>query len=275
MISYGDLFIALFYKDKNLKMNQKKENIEQELTDFGYENISFLEKKRKVEDLFNRISSSYDLMNDLMSGGFHRLWKDLFVKRVSPLPSETVLDLAAGTGDISIRLLKASQQMIHLFISDLSFKMLEIGEKRILDTGFVKNLNFLVTEAEALPFPDCFFDKITISFGLRNVSHRKEALSEVFRVLKPNGQFFCLEFSHPIFESLKKIYKCYSFGVIPHLGQFIAQDKEAYRYLIESIQRFPDQDALLKEFIEAGLTSCSYENLLGGIAAIHRGFKIL
>ncbi|MBS0185292.1 MAG: bifunctional demethylmenaquinone methyltransferase/2-methoxy-6-polyprenyl-1,4-benzoquinol methylase UbiE [Proteobacteria bacterium] len=254
-------------------MIQNKENLDQEVTDFGYEDISFLDKKRKVEDLFNRISSSYDLMNDLMSAGFHRLWKDLFVKRVAPLPSETILDLAAGTGDISLRLLKESHQTIRLFISDLSFKMLEIGEKRILDAGFVKNLNFLVIEAETLPFPDCFFDKITISFGLRNVSHRKEALSEIFRVLKPNGQFFCLEFSHPIFESLKKVYTCYSFAVIPHLGQLIAKDKKAYQYLIESIQRFPHQEALLKEFIEAGLTSCSYENLLGGIAAIHRGFK--
>ena len=255
-------------------MIDKKENSNQSLTDFGFENIPIPQKKRSVEDLFNRISSSYDLMNDLMSGGLHRLWKDLFVKRVSPLPSEAILDLAAGTGDISIRLLKASHQTIRLFISDLSFKMLEIGEKRILDAGFVKNLSFVVTGAETLPFPDCTFDKITISFGLRNVSNRGQVLSEVFRVLKPNGQFFCLEFSHPVFQSLKKIYNCYSFEVIPRLGELVAKDKKAYQYLVESIQRFPNQESLLKEFQEAGFTSCSFENLFGGISAIHRGSKI-
>ena len=255
------------------KMIEKKEQPNQSLTDFGFENIPFSEKKRNVEDLFNRISSSYDLMNDLMSGGLHRLWKDHFVKRVAPLPSDTILDLAGGTGDISLRLLKASHQSIRLFVSDLSFKMLEIGEKRILDGGFVKNINWVVSGAEALPFPDCFFDKITISFGLRNVSNRTEALSEVFRVLKPNGQFFCLEFSQPIFESLKKIYHCYSFQIIPRLGELVAQDKKAYQYLVESIQRFPDQETLLKEFQGAGFISCSYENLFGGISAIHQGYK--
>ena len=233
-------------------MIEKKEKRDPSLTDFGFMDISFSEKKRNVQDLFNRISSSYDLMNDLMSGGMHRLWKDLFVKRVAPLPSDVILDLAAGTGDISLRLLKTSHQRIHLFMSDLSLKMLENGEKRILDAGFIKNINFVVIGAETLPFPDGFFDKITISFGLRNVSNRKEALSEIFRVLKPNGQFFCLEFSHPIFESLKKIYNCYSFEVIPRLGELVAQDKKAYQYLVESIQRFPNQEALLKEFQEAG-----------------------
>lgn len=243
-------------------------------TNFGFESVSFFDKKRKVIDLFNRVSSSYDLMNDVMSGGLHRVWKDIFVKRVSPIPQEIILDLASGTGDISYRLLKASHQKIFLFSSDLSFNMLQRGQQRMIDEGFVKNIFWTLSNAEAIPFRDHFFDKITLSFGLRNVANRLNALSEIHRVLKPKGSFFCLEFSRPLSEPLRKLYTCYSFGVIPLLGHFVAHDKKAYQYLVESIQQFPSQEDLLKEMQAVGFKSCTYENLMGGICAIHTGTKL-
>ena len=228
--------------------------------------------KKEIHHLFNRISSSYDLMNDIMSGGLHRVWKDIFVKRVAPQAGEIFLDLAGGTGDITQRLLKKTQQNSDLFVADLNFKMIYLGRSRLIDQGLIKNIYWTVACAEDLPFPNDSFDKITISFGLRNVSDRRKSLEEIYRVLKPNGTFFCLEFSHPSFPILRKAYQCYS-TFIPLMGDFIAQDRAAYQYLVDSIQRFPLQEALQKEFEEMGFLSCSFENLTGGIVAIHQGTK--
>lgn len=255
-------------------MDRSTRPFSEDLTDFGFQKISPLGKKQKVEDLFNRVSSSYDLMNDLMSAGLHRLWKDYFATCVSPSPLEKILDLAGGTGDIAFRLLEKSNKPIDLFVADLSLKMIEIGQRRCLDKGILKPILWAVSSAEELPFPDNFFDKITISFGLRNVFDRKKSLSEVYRVLKTQGTFFCLEFSHPTSECLRKLYKAYSFSILPLLGELVAQQRDAYQYLVESIACFPAQEALLKEFQDAGFSSNSYENLMGGIVALHKGSKI-
>lgn len=244
-------------------------------TDFGFEDIPIALKTHRVEELFNRIANSYDLMNDVMSGGLHRIWKDTFVRRVNPSPFEKILDLAGGTGDIAFRLSNKTQKKMDIHICDLSLSMLKKGKRRALDIGLFKNIFWTNGVAEQLPFPAQSFDKITISFGLRNVSLRKEALCEIYRVLKSNGTFFCLEFSKPIVSPFRKLYDCYSFSLIPIMGALIAKDRDAYQYLVESIKRFPPQDQLIDEMKEVGFLSCSYENLTGGIAAIHWGKKEL
>ena len=251
----------------------KDKNPNKNLTDFGFEEISILEKTHRIEALFNRIAGSYDLMNDVMSGGLHRLWKDIFVRTINPTLPEKILDLAGGTGDIAFRISNKTQQEMKIHICDLSLSMLKKGRCRALDQGLFKNIFWTNGSAELLPFPAQSFDKVTISFGLRNVSSRREALSEIYRVLKSNGTFFCLEFSKPIFTPFRKLYECYSFSLIPKMGALIAKDRDAYQYLVESIKQFPSQEILLTEMKNVGFSSCDYDNLSGGIAAIHWGCK--
>lgn len=244
-----------------------------EYTNFGFEKIPLAEKTSRIEALFNRIADSYDLMNDIMSGGLHRVWKDIFVRTIDPKSPEKILDLAGGTGDVAFRISDKTHQKTELHICDLSSEMLKKGKLRALDQGFFKNLFWINGSGEQLPYPAQSFDKVTISFGLRNVTSRSEVLSEIYRILKSNGTFFCLEFSKPIFPPFRKLYEYYSFSLIPRMGALIAKDRDAYQYLVESIAEFPDQKTLLQEMKTTGFLSCGYDNLSGGIAAIHWGKK--
>lgn len=242
--------------------------------DFGFQTVSPEEKTKRVQSLFSSVSSRYNLMNDVMSLGLHRSWKNYFVRMISPPPGGKILDVGGGTGDIAYLLHQYyPDRSLSIIPFDLTYKMLNEGRKKSLDKGLLLN-QWCCGNGETLPFPDEIFDCYTISFGLRNITHREKALKEAKRVLKKEGWFYCLEFSklsHPFF---KKLYHLYSFQLIPFLGEHIAKDKEAYQYLVESIERFPNQVALREEITEAGLQEVSYENIFNGVVAIHKGRKI-
>lgn len=240
-------------------------------TDFGFQDVDSSEKTNLVTDVFRRVASNYDLMNDVMSFGIHRWWKDQLIQRISHKKEEKFLDVAGGTGDIALRLLNKSAPESDITICDINPAMLEQGRARAIDQGVIKGLQWVCGTAENLPFPNASFDVYTIAFGLRNVTNKESALKEAFRVLKPGGRFYCLEFSkvnHPLFE---KAYSLYSFNVIPRIGALIAKDQAAYQYLVESIVRFPSQEQLTTMIKEAGFASVSYQNLTHGIVAIHEG----
>lgn len=239
-------------------------------TDFGFKEIPLEEKAKKVQDLFGRVASSYDLMNDLMSLGVHRLWKQNFIHRLPLKENQTVLDVAGGTGDIAINIQKAYPHLdLKVMVCDLTLPMIEEGRNNAINTGMIHNLYWCNGSAENLPIPDKSIDVYTIVFGLRNVADKEKALLEAARVLKPGGHFFCLEFSQPIIPMLSKIYDAYSFNVLPLLGKYIARDQDAYQYLVESIRQFPDQKTLLQKMNNAGFKEAAYENWWGGIAALH------
>lgn len=242
-------------------------------TDFGFQDVDSSEKTSLVTDIFRRVAHHYDLMNDVMSLGIHRWWKDQFIQRISPKKDEKFIDVASGTGDISLRLLKKAAPETDITICDINLSMLEQGRSRAIDQGVIKGLRWVCGTAENLPFPDSSFDVYTIAFGLRNVTNKKLALEEAFRVLKPGGRFYCLEFSKVNHSLLEKAYSLYSFNIIPKIGALIAKDKAAYQYLVESIARFPSQDELLIMMKESGFSSVAYQNLTQGIVAIHEGIK--
>jgi demethylmenaquinone methyltransferase/2-methoxy-6-polyprenyl-1,4-benzoquinol methylase len=245
-----------------------------ETTHFGFATVPTAEKTLRVQRLFEGVAGRYDLMNDLMSGGIHRLWKRALIERVAPRPGWRVLDLAGGTGDIAFRLLKA-QPAAGVVVCDLTPGMLVVGRDRATDRGLFKaDLQWVAGNAEALPFPDRSVEAVTIAFGLRNVTRPAVALAEARRVLKPGGRFFCLEFSHVVLPLLDRLYELYSFSVLPWLGEVVAKDRASYQYLAESIRRFPPQAALVEMMERAGLRRSRYENLSGGIAAIHSGWRI-
>lgn len=239
---------------------------------FGYEPVAANEKTARVREVFSRVADKYDIMNDFMSGGIHRLWKRRFVNRIRPLAHHRILDVAGGTGDISFLLYKRAQPDIT--VSDINPAMLEVGQARAADRGLIGKLQWREANAETLPFEDHSFDVYTIAFGLRNVTHIDKALREAYRVLQPGGRFFCLEFSRPAYEPLRKLYDAYSFKIIPQLGDLVANDRESYQYLVESIRQFPHQQGLKLKMEDAGFKHTRYENLSGGIAAIHSGVKI-
>jgi demethylmenaquinone methyltransferase / 2-methoxy-6-polyprenyl-1,4-benzoquinol methylase len=241
-------------------------------TNFGFQEVSSSEKTRRVTDVFHRVARRYDLMNDVMSTGIHRLWKDQFIRMMNPVGEVHLLDVAGGTGDIAFRFLEACAQG-SVTICDINPGMIEQGRDRALDRGITKRLKWVCGDASALPFEDASFDFYSISFGLRNVTFRIKALEEAFRVLKPGGQFFCLEFSKVQLPGLKELYHFYSFSLIPRLGAWIARDRDAYQYLVESIAQFPDQAQLEKEVRAAGFDNVKFHNLSAGIAAIHQGIK--
>jgi demethylmenaquinone methyltransferase/2-methoxy-6-polyprenyl-1,4-benzoquinol methylase len=241
---------------------------------FGFEDVPAAEKTRRVRQVFDSVAARYDLMNDLMSAGIHRLWKDDFVAQVAPRPGQLCLDVAGGTGDIAFRLARRGADVI---VCDINASMLEVGRDRAWDRGLVNldgRLDWVCGAAEALPLPDRSVDTYTIAFGLRNVTEIGQALAEARRVLKPGGRFFCLEFSRVRLEPLRRAYDAYSFSVLPRIGALVARDAAAYRYLAESIRRFPDQEALLALMAEAGLARGRYRNLSGGIAAIHSAWRL-
>ena len=237
---------------------------------FGYEDVTPEEKTRRVGGVFASVASSYDVMNDAMSGGLHRVWKDVFVRRVKPRDGEAILDMAGGTGDIAFRMAKHGAAVT---VADINPAMLEVGIERAAKRG-IDGLVWSEANAETLQWPDRFFDAYTIAFGIRNVTDIPKALSEAHRVLKRGGRFFVLEFSQTLWPGFADVYDAYSHRIVPKVGKAIAGDEESYRYLIESIRRFPNM-ARFKDMIgEAGFVQAKVEPMLGGLVAIHSGWKI-
>lgn len=241
---------------------------------FGEEKVSPEEKTGKVIGVFDSVADKYDIMNDLMSGGLHRLWKDRLIREIRPRANYKYLDVAGGTGDIAFRIRQKIGQDSDITVFDLNENMLNVGRDRAIDKGWLKCFEWTTGNAESLPFPDNSFDIYTIAFGLRNVTHIDTALAEAARVLKPGGRFFCLEFSHVEEPALGKLYDLYSFNIIPKIGKIITQDADSYQYLVESIRKFPSQKDLCERMEAAGLSQAKYSSLTGGIVAIHKGFKI-
>ncbi|GFQ03002.1 2-methoxy-6-polyprenyl-1 4-benzoquinol methylase mitochondrial [Phtheirospermum japonicum] len=260
-------------------------------TSFGFKEVREEEKSQLVGNVFTSVASSYDIMNDVMSGGLHRLWKERLVSKLNPFPGMKHLDVAGGTGDVAFRILdsinsvgRRAMRDIHddnvldetqIFVCDINPNMLNVGKKRAQERGFGndKSLVWVEGDAEALKFEDNSMDGYTIAFGIRNVTHIEKALAEAHRVLKRGGRFLCLELSHVELPIFKDLYDYYSFSVIPALGELVAGDRESYQYLVESIRRFPSQEKFASMIAEAGFEKVEYENLVGGVVAIHSGLK--
>ncbi|KHK89534.1 class I SAM-dependent methyltransferase [Novosphingobium malaysiense] len=237
---------------------------------FGYEEVSADEKEQRVGAVFSSVARKYDMMNDAMSAGMHRLWKDKFVRRVKPREGEHILDMAGGTGDIAFRMAKSGALIT---VSDINQDMLDVGIDRAVQRG-LDGLVWSRQNAEELTFPDRFFDAYTIAFGIRNVTHIDKALAEAFRVLKYGGRFFCLEFSTTEWPGFKEIYDGYSHKLVPKIGQMVAGDADSYRYLIESIRRFPPMPEFEAMIRKAGFKHTRVEPIMGGLVAIHSGWKV-
>ncbi len=242
-------------------------------THFGSETVLESEKAGRVRGLFSDVASKYDVMNDAMSMGIHRIWKEAMMDWLAPRPGQKLLDVAGGTGDISFRFLDRAGSG-HATVLDLTEPMLVEGRKRAEAAMMVDSLDWIVGDAMALPFEDNTFDVYTISFGIRNVTRPQEALNEAFRVLKPGGRLMVLEFSQIPNDLMQKVYDLYSFNIIPQLGQVIAGDRDSYQYLVESIRNFPDQETFLKMVEQAGFEQAKYRNLSMGIACLHSGWKL-
>lgn len=242
-------------------------------TDFGFTKVSPKEKTAKVGEVFHSVAEKYDLMNDLMSLGLHRLWKRFAINLGQFRPGHKVLDLAGGTGDLSARIQPIVGESGQVILSDINFSMLGVGRDRLLDAGKFDSIKVVQADAESLPFPDNYFDRVIIGFGLRNVTKKENALSEMRRVLKPGGCVLVLEFSTVKLPVLDKLYDFYSFSILPKMGELVANDADSYRYLAESIRMHPDQESLKNLMQAAGLEDCDYHNLSGGMVAVHRGYK--
>ncbi|XP_039134077.1 2-methoxy-6-polyprenyl-1,4-benzoquinol methylase, mitochondrial [Dioscorea cayenensis subsp. rotundata] len=260
-------------------------------TSFGFKQVQEDEKSKLVGGVFSSVASSYDLMNDMMSAGLHRLWKDRLVSKLHPFPGMKHLDVAGGTGDVAFRVLesitsvsdRALQEGLSgiedetkIFVCDINPNMLNVGKKRAVEKGLGEDcsLHWVEGDAEALSFADGSMDGYTIAFGIRNVTHIEKVLSEAYRVLKRGGRFLCLELSHVELPVFKQIYDYYSFSIIPAMGEFLAGDRDSYQYLVESIRRFPNQETFARMILDAGFQKVEYENLVGGVVAIHSGLKL-
>lgn len=241
---------------------------------FGRQQVNAQEKTRKVLGVFDSVAAKYDIMNDFMSGGLHRLWKDRLIREIRPRKDMAFLDVAGGTGDIAFRIYKATDGQAKITVSDINASMLKVGRERGINRGIVKNVSWKEADAAALPFENNSFDVYTIAFGLRNVTLIDNALREAYRVLKPGGRFFCLEFSHVKEPTLAKLYDAYSFGVIPKIGKVITKDEDSYQYLVESIRNMPTQEALKQRLQDAGFDKARYTNLTYGVVAIHEAWKL-
>ncbi len=252
---------------------QKTSGENPDTTHFGFEEVAWAEKAGKVREIFDSVASRYDLMNDLMSAGIHRLWKKFTIEQTGLRPGQRALDVAGGTGDLSSAMARKTGAEGLVVLTDINAAMLERGRNRLLDEGLAGNLSFAQANAECLPFADDSFDCVTIAFGLRNVTDKDAALRSMFRVLRPGGQLLVLEFSQPVVPGLKPFYEFYSFHILPVLGRLIASDEDSYRYLAESIRRHPDQETLSGMMSAAGFEKTQYHNLSGGIVALHRGYK--
>lgn len=260
---------------KKSKINNASHETTQE--GFGYQKTAPETRTKLVREVFESVAPKYDVMNDIMSLGIHRLWKRDFVNSVEPKADEAILDLAGGTGDIAFLMQKARSKFTSptnkITICDINPAMLNVGKQRAMDRGLHGKFNWVEGNAEELPFDDNSFDVVTIAFGLRNVTRLSKALADILRVLKPGGRFYCLEFSHIPVPLLQKAYDRYSFSFLPWMGEKVAGDRAAYQYLAESIRAFPDQQALVKLMQDAGFSAVRYRNVSVGIAAIHSGFK--
>ena len=241
-------------------------------THFGYQEVDELDKKKFVGDVFTSVAKNYDVMNDAMSFGMHRLWKKILVELASIGEDDFILDIASGTGDIS-KLISKEYPNTNIFMSDINYEMLDEGRNRAIDESFNRNCHFCQLSGEELPFKDNTFDLITVGFGLRNFTDKEKGLKEMKRCLKKNGKLLVLEFSKPINPVFSKIYDWYSFNVLPKLGSLLANDSDSYQYLAESIRMHPDQDKLKKMMLTVGLNNCKFFNLLNGIVAIHIGYN--
>lgn len=250
-------------------MNEK----EQQTTDFGFQQVAVSEKAGKVAGVFSSVASKYDVMNDVMSFGIHRLWKRYAVSVSGIRSGHNVLDVAGGTGDLTKAWSKRVGDKGQVILTDINAEMLEVGRDNLLDQGYAANVDYVQADAEHLPFADNYFDCISIGFGLRNVTNKDQALKEMLRLLKPGGRVLVLEFSKPMLSWLEKIYDRYSFSLLPWLGKIIANDEASYRYLAESIRMHPDQDTLKSMMQAVGYDNCDYYNLTGGIVALHKGYK--
>jgi len=252
----------------------KPEKKNKEAQWFGYKKVNPTEKSGLVQGVFDSVAKNYDLMNDVMSGGVHRVWKNTLIRLMRPRPDKKLLDVAGGTGDIAFKYLKKAGTCAEITVCDINQNMLDVGRDRAFDRGIVKGIDWVHGDAQKLPFEDETFDLYSISFGLRNVPKIDDALKEAHRVLKPGGYFYCLEFSEVQVPVLNKLYDLYSFTLLPKMGKYIAKDEESYKYLAESIRQFPKQAELEQRMYDAGFKDAHYINLSGGIAAIHIGLKI-
>lgn len=247
--------------------------MDQKTTHFGYKTVNVEEKAGKVADVFHSVASNYDLMNDLMSAGVHRLWKRMTIEMSGVRSGNKVLDIAGGTGDLAAKFSRIVGKDGYVVLADINESMLKVGRDRLMDLGVVDNVKFSQSDAQYLPFPDNTFDVITIAFGLRNVTDKELALKSMLRVLKPGGRLLVLEFSKPGNPVLSKIYDTYSFNILPKLGKLFADDAESYQYLAESIRMHPDQQTLMGMMNDAGFTNTDFHNMTGGVVALHRGVK--
>ncbi|PKA52678.1 2-methoxy-6-polyprenyl-1,4-benzoquinol methylase, mitochondrial [Apostasia shenzhenica] len=259
-------------------------------TSFGFKEVREEEKSKLVGNVFSSVASSYDIMNDLMSGGLHRLWKHRLVSKLHPFPGMKHLDVAGGTGDVAFRILESIKSVRYrdvqgvldgfgetqIYVCDINPNMLSVGKNRAIEKGLgdEQSLVWIEGDAEALSFNDLSMDGYTIAFGIRNVTHMEKALAEAYRVLKRGGRFLCLELSHVEAPLFKQIYDYYSFAVIPAMGELVAGDRESYQYLVESIRRFPNQETFAQMMADTGFEKVEYENLVGGVVAIHSGVKL-
>jgi demethylmenaquinone methyltransferase / 2-methoxy-6-polyprenyl-1,4-benzoquinol methylase len=241
--------------------------------DFGFKDVPLKDKARRVRGVFDSVADRYDLMNDLMSGGAHRLWKQFTLSLTGLKAGGRALDIAGGTGDLAAGLARQVGRSGLVVLADINASMLEHGRDRLIDGALTASLVYAQADAERLPFADGSFDCVTIGFGLRNVTDKAAALASMHRVLKPGGQLLVLEFSTPVIPVLSRLYDAYSFNVLPWLGRVVAGDADSYRYLAESIRRHPDQHTLLEMMRTAGLEACRYHNLMGGVVALHRGYR--
>ena len=243
-------------------------------TDFGFEEVPLEEKARRVSSVFSSVADRYDLMNDLMSFGVHRLWKRFVVELAGVREGQNVLDVAGGTGDLAAKLSRRVGESGMVVLADVNADMLEVASNRLIDFGILEGISFVQADAESLPFAGNMFDVVTIAFGLRNVTRKERALESMLRVLRPGGKLLILEFSRLRVPSLAPLYRSYIMNAIPRMGELVAGDSASYRYLAESIQMHPPQEELLRMMREAGFERCDCRNLSGGIAAVHRGYKL-
>lgn len=254
-------------------MTEHDKKTSDDTTHFGYQTVEKSKKASKVAEVFHSVAAKYDVMNDLMSFGVHRIWKRYTIERAAARAGQTILDIAGGTGDLTAKFSKIVGPTGKIVLADINESMLKVGRNKLVDSGIVGNVEYVQANAECLPFPDNYFDRITIAFGLRNVTEKEKALESMYRILKPGGKLLVLEFSKPALPALSKVYDVYSFSLLPAMGKVVANDAESYKYLAESIRMHPDQEALKQLMMNAGFDEVEYTNLTGGIVALHIGKK--
>ncbi|PCK01472.1 MAG: bifunctional demethylmenaquinone methyltransferase/2-methoxy-6-polyprenyl-1,4-benzoquinol methylase UbiE [Alteromonadaceae bacterium] len=246
---------------------------EEKTTHFGYQQVNVEDKADRVASVFHSVAARYDLMNDLMSGGVHRIWKRFTIELANASPGDTILDIAGGTGDLTEKFSRRVGPTGRVVLADINSSMLSVGRDKLIDKGIAGNVEYVQCDAQYLPFPDNTFNCITIAFGLRNVTDKTLALASMLRILKPGGKLLVLEFSKPKSKILQKVYDKYSFNILPQLGKLITNDADSYRYLAESIRMHPDQETLKEMMSEVGFSQSKYFNMTGGVVAVHQGIK--